>query len=101
MIRLLASGDLLLAKKLVGSSILEFCLYSQKEALVIYTACHNDVPKKEWRYNWSSLSASPQHGGCSKKTFCNRNGFLTTTIKDKNMKGTEMSCFYSVPCFMS
>jgi hypothetical protein len=46
MIRLLASGDLLLAKKLVGSSILEFCLYSQKEALVTYTACHSNVPKK-------------------------------------------------------
>jgi hypothetical protein len=44
--RLLAAGDLLLAKKLGGSSLLEFCLYSQKEALVTYTACHSNVPKK-------------------------------------------------------
>jgi len=62
--RLLAAGDLLLAKKLVESSLLEFCLYSQKEALVIYTACHYSVPEKGWR-----------HKCCSKKTFCNRNVF--------------------------
>ncbi|MGD9123298.1 MAG: hypothetical protein PVG59_21635, partial [Desulfobacterales bacterium] len=35
-----------------------------------YTACHNNVPKKGWR-----------HKCCSKKTFRNRNVFLTTTIK--------------------
>jgi hypothetical protein len=34
-----------------------------------YTVCHNNLPKKGWR-----------HKCCSKKTFRNRNVFLTTTI---------------------
>jgi hypothetical protein len=37
--------------------------------ILIYTACHNNVPKKGWR-----------HKCCSKKTFRNRNVFLTTNI---------------------
>jgi hypothetical protein len=41
--------------------------------ILIYTACHNNVPKKGWR-----------HKCCSKKTFCNRNVFLTTTIMLKS-----------------
>jgi hypothetical protein len=35
--------------------------------VVDFTACHNNAPQKGWRHNWSSLSASAQHGVCRKK----------------------------------
>ena len=41
---------------------------------LFYTAFHINVPKKGWR-----------HKCCRKKTFRNRNVFLTTTIKAEKL----------------